>query len=125
MHEPAAIGIDGKGSAEERAPQPGTGAGLRKARAMKSRSAAVQMVDTQGKRPEMESSWRRKSLQPVTEIVSLWSYFTSSLAVVAAVGLSRMGGRSLPSTVRCSSISCSSTAGATVDTGTFPLSAPQ
>ena len=35
------------------------------------------------------------------------------------------GGRSLPSTARWSSSSCSSTAGATVDTGTMPLSAPQ
>ena len=35
------------------------------------------------------------------------------------------GGRSFPSSARCSSISCSSAAGATVETGTIPLSAPQ
>ena len=44
---------------------------------------------------------------------------------VSETGLGISGGRSLPSSARCSSISCISTAGATVETGTMPLSAPQ
>ena len=43
----------------------------------------------------------------------------------AAAGLSRSGGRSFPSIARCNSISCNSVEGATVETATFPLSAPQ